>query len=127
MRWKNFDHWWVKAVAFVVVLLCLWWMLYAAWWHYHLEHQCKCPVSWEYFPYIISGLFLLFALSILARKLTEGAASVVLPFATLIIERFGPKKEVTMTVKPPAPGQPPAGNVTVTPAEDPVPDRGDKP
>lgn len=127
-QWKNFDHWWVKVVAFVAAVGCLWWMGYATWWHYHLEHVCKCPVSWDSFPFIISLLLLIFSLGILARKLTEGGASIVMPFVTLVIERFGTKKEVTMTVKPPAPGQVPAGTVTVTP--DPtteIPDRGDKP
>jgi hypothetical protein len=51
----------------------------------------------------------------LSLKATQGAASVVLPFAQLIIERFAGKKDtVSMTVTPPAPGQPPAGNVVVT-------------
>lgn len=125
MRFKNFDHWWVKAVAFIVVIVSMWWMVYAAVWHYRMEHTCKCALSWDYFPFVVSGLFLLFALGILARKLTQGAAAVVLPFAQLVIERFGAKKEVTMTVQPPAPGQPPAGTVTVTPAT--PPDLGDKP
>lgn len=127
MKLRNFDHWWVKVVAFAVVIGCMWWMVYAAMWHYRLEHQCKCAASWEYFPFIVSGLFLIFALGILARKLTEGAAAVVLPFATLVIERFGGKKEVTMTVKPPAPGQPQTGTVTVTPDPASTTDLGDKP
>jgi hypothetical protein len=126
MNWRHFDRWWVKVVAFAIGIASVWWMAYATQWHYHLEHLCKCAVAWDYFPFIISGLFLLFALGILARKLTEGAAAVVLPFATLIIERFGGKKDVTVTLKPPAPGQSPTGTVTVTPST-PTTDLGDKP
>lgn len=125
MKLKNFDHWWVKLVAFLLIIGSVWWMVYATTWHYHMEHTCKCAMSWEYFPFVISTLVLMFALAIMSRKLTEGAASVVLPFAQLVIERFGTKKEVTMTVQPPAPGHPPAGTVTVTPAT--PPDLGDKP
>jgi hypothetical protein len=56
-----------------------------------------------------------FSMAMLSLKATQGAASVVLPFAQLIIERFAGKKDtVSMTVTPPAPGQPPAGNVVVT-------------
>jgi hypothetical protein len=128
-RWRNFDHWWVKVVAFGIVIGAVWWMVYAVWWHYHMEHQCKCVLGWEMLPFTVSGLFLIFSLAILARKLTEGAAGVVLPFATLIIERFGGRKEdVSMTVKPPAPGETPTGTVTVTPVAPPITqDLGDKP
>lgn len=126
-RWRNFDHWWVKVVAFLLIIGSVWWMAYAIQWHYHMEHLAKAPVAWEIVPFIVGGLFTIFALAILSRKLTEGAASVVLPFAQLVIERFGGKKDdaVSMKVTPPAPGQKPAGTVTVTQDTE-IPDRGDK-
>lgn len=110
MKWKHFDTWFAKAVAFLLIVGGLFWMVYSVRYHYHT----KAP-DWEYLPFVVSLLAIMFALAILSLKATQGAASVVLPFAQLIIERFG-KKDVSMTVTPPAPGQPPAGTVTVTPA-----------
>jgi hypothetical protein len=128
LNWKHFDNWWVKVVAFVLIIGSVWWMVYAIQWHYRLSHLCKCPVDWEYLPFAVGSLFIIFCLALLSKKLTEGAAAVVLPFAQLIIERFGKKDVVSMKVTPPAPGQPPAGTVVVTPSITPAPsDLGDKP
>jgi hypothetical protein len=101
----------------------LWWMAYSVRWHYHTKAD-----HWEYLPFVVSLLAIMFALAILSLKATQGAASVVLPFAQLIIERFGGGKNVSMTVKPPAPGEQPAGTVTVThetPIQPLPPDKGE--
>jgi hypothetical protein len=107
MRWKHFDNWLVKLVAVLIIAGGLWWMVFAVRWHYQTK-----ATSWEYLPFVVSMLAIMFAMALLSLKATQGAASVVLPFAQLVVERFGGKK-TTMTVTPPAPGETPAGTVEV--------------
>lgn len=115
MKLKHFDNWIVKAVALLMVAGSLWWMTYAVRTHYHTH-----ATTWEYLPFVVSFLAIIFSLAILSLKKTQAAASVVLPFAQLVIERFGGGKKdaVSMTVTPPKPGEAPAGTVEVKPPPD---------
>jgi hypothetical protein len=114
MKWKHFDNWIVKVVAFILIIGSIWWMAYSVRWHYHTKQA-----SWEYLPFAVSLIAIIFSMAMLSLKATQGAAAVVLPFAQLVIERLGGKKDaVSMTVTPPAPGQAPAGTVEVKPDPD---------
>ena len=83
MKWSHFDNWLVKFAAFCIIVGGVWWMAFAVYWHYHTGQT-----AWEFVPFIISGIFIVFAAAILAKKTTEGAASVVMPFVDIVVERF---------------------------------------
>lgn len=90
-----------KVFAIVLAVGSLYLMGYAARDHYHTQHVCSCVRSWEVVPFIVGGLAILFALSLLALKETEGAAAVVLPFVKEI--RLGRRDtDAFAVVAPPA-------------------------
>jgi hypothetical protein len=101
-------HYGVYIGQFAAVLLLIgsfWWMAYSIRDHYHYQHVCRCVVKWEYLPFGASFFALLFALAMLSQKATKGAAAVILPFATLVVEKLGRRGgDPTAVVVHPAPG-----------------------
>ena len=75
MKLSHFDNWLAKFVAFVIIIGGLWWMSFAVRWHYHTR-----ATDWEYLPFVVSGLAIMFSLAILSKAATAAAAAVILPF-----------------------------------------------
>lgn len=115
IHWDHFDDWFVKLVAVVFIAATLAWMGYAVRDHYHSQHLCKCVRSWEYLPFVVSGLGIVFFATILSRTATTAAAAVVLPF----IDRLRLGKATTSTTVVPA--QPATSATVVTTTTTPLP------
>lgn len=110
MKVKHFDTWFVKLVAVIAIAAAMAWMAYAVRDHYHAQHVCKCVLAWEYVPFVVSGLFIVFFATILSRVATTAAAGVVLPF----IDRLRLGRETTSSTVIPAQPATPATVVTTT-------------
>lgn len=114
MKWSHFDNWLAKFFAFVIIIGGLGWMTFSVRWHYHTRAS-----DWEYLPFVVSGLAIMFSLAILSKAATAGAAAVILPFVDRL--RLG-KETTSSTIIPAQPAQP-ATIVTTTTAPLPVPPR----
>ena len=110
MKLSHFDTWLAKLFAFVIIVGGLWWMVFSVRWHYHTR-----AADWEYLPFVVSGLAIMFSLAILSQKATAAAAAVVLPFIDRI--RLGKVSTSTMVV----PAQPATRATVVTTTTTPLP------
>lgn len=112
IKWSRVDNWLAKVFAFVIVVGGLWWMVYAVRDHYRTK-----ATDWEWTPFIVSGLFIMFALAILSKSATAAAAGVILPF----VDRLRLGKTTTSSTIIPAQPATPATVVTTTTQPLPVP------
>lgn len=116
---KHWAVYFVKAVAVATVLGSLAWMTYAV-----VSHYRAGATSWDYMPFIAGGLLLMFSLAMISKTVTQGAATVILPF---VEQLRGAKAGETKSVI--IPGQPatPPSVVSVTPLPGGEPPDVDKP
>lgn len=113
IKWDHFDTFFAKLTAFLLIIGGVWWMAFAVRWHYRTN-----AVNWEYLPFVVSGLIIMFSLAILSRSATQAAASVILPF----VEQLRLGKETTSSVVVPAQPAKPATIVTTTTTPVPKPE-----
>lgn len=118
IKWNRVDNWLAKLFAFVIVALGIFWMVYAVRDHYQMK-----ATDWEWTPFVVSGLFIMFALAILSKSATAAAAQIILPFVDRL--RLG-KSGTTTTIIPAQPATPASVvQTTVTPLPEP-PKEGEK-
>jgi hypothetical protein len=111
----------IRAASTAIIIGALWWVTYAVREHYRMQHRCNCVLAWEIVPFIVGGLALLFAFGILSKTVTEGAAAIVLPFADLVVRRFGRRDVDPVAVITPPGMDPNLAHPTVDPNADPPP------
>lgn len=109
---RKWDNWAAKLFAFLIVVGGLWWMAYAVRDHYRTR-----ATDWEWAPFVISGLFVMFALAILSKSATAAAAAVILPF----VDRLRLGKATSSTTIIPAQPATPATVVHTTTTPLPIP------
>lgn len=117
IKWNRVDNWLAKLFAFIIVALGLFWMIYAVRDHYRTK-----ATDWEWTPFVVSGLFIMFALAILSKSATAAAAAVILPF----VDRLRLGKTTTQSTIIPAQPATPATVVTTTTQPLPTPPTGEK-
>jgi type IV secretory pathway TrbF-like protein len=108
---KHWAIYFVKAMAVAAALGAFGWMVFAVILHYRTS-----ATNWDYMPFIAGGLLLMFSLAILSKTVTQGAASVILPFVEQL--RGAKAGESQSVLVPPQPAQP-GKVVTVTPLPEP--------
>lgn len=119
MTLKHWPIYFVKTVAVATVLGALAWMTFAV-----VSHYRAGATNWDYMPFVAGGLVLMFSLAILSKTVTQGAASVILPFVEQL--RGTKAGESQSVLVPPQPAQP-GKVVTVTPLPEPPDVDKDKP
>lgn len=114
IRWSHFDNFSAKLAAWLAVAGSLTWIVYEIRHHYHTK-----ATSWDWFPFVVGGLFFVFGLAILSRKATAGATDVLLP----LLDRLPWSKKTTTSsvLVPPQPAQPAQPAKVVTTTVTPVP------
>lgn len=112
MKWSHLDNWLVKLAGFLMLLGGLGWTSFSVVYHYVTEAR-----GWDYVPFIVGGIGIVFGAALLARKTTAGATEVILP----LLDRLRLWKTGTTTTVVPAQPATPAAIVqtTVTPLPEP--------
>jgi hypothetical protein len=101
MKWSHLDNWIVKAAGFLMLMGGLAWTGFAV-----VNHYVTGATKWDYVPFIVGGIGIVFGAAILARKLAVGATEAILPLLDrLRLARGGTTTTVvaqTTTTPPPA-------------------------
>jgi hypothetical protein len=120
IKWNHFDNWFVKLTGFAMILCAFAWSGYSVIHHYRTN-----AFNWEYFPFVVSGLMLVFGAALLAKKAVAGAAEIIGP----LLDKLPIFRKAGVTTSsvlvPPQPAQPAKViTTTVTPMPEP-PTEGD--